>query len=323
MPSTRNQMIDFIQRGNIEPEHVDAALAVSGIRPSPKSWRQFLERLSVVLGGLSLAFALMFLVAYNWGSIGRFEKFGLVQLSIVLAIGGYWKLGADTLSAKISLLVGSILIGVLLALYGQTYQTGVDPWQLFFSWALLLLPWALLGRFAALWVVWLLLINLSLVLYHQPIHRGVWFPFELEVDSLWILFIFNSFALLIWELAAGYFRWLSARWPTRLLAVMSGVLITWLVVMAIFDDSDAHSPGVLVWLIWVPVIYFTYRTLQPDLFMLAGMCLSGITIIVSVLLWLTVDGLEEGGFLLIAITLIGLGSGATLWLKGIHRGWQS
>jgi len=34
-------------------------------------------------------------------------------------------------------MVSTILVGVLLALVGQTYQTGADTWQLFFYWAIL------------------------------------------------------------------------------------------------------------------------------------------------------------------------------------------
>jgi len=323
MPSPRNQIIHLIQQGFIKPDQVDEALAVSELRPSSNNWHAFIDRVLLLLGGLSLAFALMFFVAYNWSDIGKFAKFALVQIAIVIAIGCYWKLGVDKLSAKVSLLVGSILIGVLLALYGQTYQTGADPWQLFFSWALLILPWALLGRFSAIWFVWLLLVNLSLVLYHQTISSSLWFLFDAETGLLWLLFSFNTTALVVWELSSKHCQWLSARWAVRILATVSGTTISWLVILAIFESSRNGFSSILVWLAWMPLFYFSYRKLRADLFMLAGMCLSGILIIVSLLAYAIIDSFEAGGFLLIAIALIGLGSGATIWLKGIHREWQS
>lgn len=323
MPATRNQIIRLIQQGFIKPDQVDDALVVSELRPNENSWHTFIDRALLLLGGLSLAFALMFFVAYNWSDIGKFAQFGLVQIAIVIAIGCYWKLGVDKLSAKVSLLVGSILIGVLLALYGQTYQTGADPWQLFFSWALLILPWALLGRFSAIWLVWLLLGNLTLALYHQTIRSALWLMFDSETGLLWLLFLFNTIALIVWELSSRYFEWLSTRWVVRILATASGTSITWLVIMAIFESGSIGFTRILVWLAWMPLFYFSYRKLRPDLFMLAGMCLSGILIIVSLLARTIIDSFEAGGFLLIAIVLIGMGSGATIWLKRIHREWQS
>ena len=323
MSSTRHQIIHLIQHGFIQPESVDEALAVSGLTPGSNNWHRFIDRALLLLGGLSLAFALMFFVAYNWNDIGKFAKFGLVQIAIIIAIGCYWKLGGEKLSAKVSLLVGAILVGVLLALFGQTYQTGADPWQLFFYWALLILPWALLGRYSAIWLVWLLLVNLSLVLYHQSIRNALWFLFDAETGLLWLQFAFNTIALVIWELSIRYCQWLSTRWVVRILATASGTSLTWLVITTIFESGNNSFVSILVWLAWMPSMYFVYRKLRQDLFMLAGMCLSGILITVSFLSNAMLQGFDAGGFLVVAMALIGLGSGATIWLKGIHREWQS
>ena len=65
------------------------------------------------------------------------------------------------------LLSAMILVGGLMALFGQTYQTGADPWQLFFNWALLVFPWVLISRFHVMWLVWLGLLNLSVHQYFQ------------------------------------------------------------------------------------------------------------------------------------------------------------
>lgn len=322
MSSTRHQVIRFIQQDLIKPEKIDSALIESGLRPNSNNWHTFIDRTLLMLGGLSLAFSLMFFVAYNWNDIGKYAKFGLVQIAIIVAIGCYWKLGADKLSAKVSLLVGSILVGVLLALYGQTYQTGADPWQLFFSWALLLIPWALLGRFPAIWVIWLLLINLSLLLYHQTVRNVFWLLFDSEVLLLWQLFIFNGLALVVWEYLSSRIEWLSARWAVRLLAIVSGSSITWLVILAIFESYGSDFVSILFWLCWMQALYFVYRKIKKDLFMLAGMCLSGIIIVVSFLSRTILDDFGAGGFLLVAIALIGMGSGATIWLKRVHQEWQ-
>jgi len=323
MFSARNELIDLIAQGAIPAQKIDESLAAAKVVPDGKAWILFIDHLLLWLGGLALAFAALFFVAYNWNDIGRFARFGMVEIFIVLAIVAYWKLGEHTVGGKVSLLAATIALGVLLALYGQTYQTGADPWQLFSTWALLMLPWALIGRFPAIWIVWIVLINLSIVLYHQAFRGVFWFMFSSDTAMLWLVFAFNTLALVIWEFLTGTWRWLAERWAIRLLAVGSGAPITWLVMHSIFRDGDGDAIPALVWAIALTALYFVYRKLRPDLFMLAGACLSGIVVVVSFLSRHMLDGGSSGSFLFLALLVIGLGTGAAVWLRNIHREWQS
>ena len=188
MPSPRNQIIEFVEQGAIPAEKIVDALTAAKVTPDGQAWRTFIDHLLLWLGGLALTFAAVFFVAYNWNDIGRFAKFGLVEVLIVLAIVVYWKLGEHEVAGKVSLLMATIFLGVLLALYGQTYQTGADAWQLFLTWAVLMLPWALIGRYAAIWMVWVVLINLSIVLYHQTCQGALWLVFDSGTSMLWLVF---------------------------------------------------------------------------------------------------------------------------------------
>ncbi|MDH5356670.1 MAG: DUF2157 domain-containing protein [Gammaproteobacteria bacterium] len=323
MFSVRSQIISLIQRGNIPAEKIDEALTITGINPDAKSWRLFIDQLLLWLGGLSLAFAAIFFIAYNWSELGRFAKFGLVQALIVIATTAYWKLGTENPAAKLSLLVACIFLGVLLALYGQTYQTGADPWQLFFSWAILILPWALLGRFTVIWVLWLVLLNLAIFLYYQTFRSFFWLMFDSEIELLWLFFGINTCSLLIWELIAKFQTWLSTNWAERLLATASGVSITWIAIHSMFSRGDTNFVGILVWIAWLVSLYFYYRKIKPELFMLAGLCTSAITIVITFLAHKLLDDGNPGGFLFIALLLIGMGTAATFWLRNIHRELQS
>jgi uncharacterized membrane protein len=324
MTSARNQVIEYIEQGSIPAERIAEALAAAKITPDRLAWRAFIDHLLLWLGGLALAFAAMFFVAYNWSDIGRFARFGLAEIPMVLAIAAYWKFGGHTVAGKVSLLTATIFLGVLLALYGQTYQTGADPWQLFFNWALLMLPWALIGQFPAMWIVWVMLINLSIVLYHQAFQGVFWAMLGSDTGMLWLVFFFNTFALAAWEFLARTWAWLSERWAVRLLAVGSGVPITWLVLYAIFNEfGNVNLLAPAAWAIWLALLYFIYRNIKPDLFMLAGGCLSGIVVLVSFLARHMLEGDSAGGFLLLALVVIGLGAGAAIWLRSVHRAWQS
>ena len=323
MTSHRSQIIEFIEQGIISAEKIGDALITAKITPNGKSWRTFIDNLLLWFGGLALSFAAMFFIAYNWKEIGYFAKFGMVEGFIVLAIIVYCKLAENTIAGKVSLLAATISLGVLLALYGQIYQTGADPWQLFFKWALLMLPWAVIGRFPAIWIVWVALINVSIIMYYRTF-RGVFgLVFGTESGMLWLTFLFNTITFITWQLLATTWHWLSERWAVRLLAVGSGVPLNWLVLSLIFGHQDVNGFPLLVWTLWLFAMYFIYRKVKLDLFMLVMCCLSSITVVVSFLGKHLLRSGKPVTFLFLALIVIGMGSGAAFWLKHVHQERQS
>jgi len=294
-----------------------AALGIAGVLPTPQDWRRFLDRLLLWSGALALAGAVVFFIAYNWAELGRFARFALVETAIVLAVLGYWRLGVDRPAGQASLLVAAILLGVLLALFGQTYQTGADNWELFAWWAALIAPWVLLGRFAVLWLLWIVVANLAIGLYFQvfPSLLGIALASERQ---LWALWGFNTTALLAWELAAPRVNWLRARWPARLIALTSGVGITLLGLHAIFWRYDGRAAALLACVIWLAAAYATYRARRRDLFMLSGAGLAVIVLVAATLTRVLVGGrLDAASLLLIALVVIALAAALGAWIRRI------
>ncbi|MEL7893746.1 DUF2157 domain-containing protein [Vreelandella neptunia] len=319
MASTRRELISLIEQGVIPPEQVARALQASGLLPSPRAWALFIDRLLLWLGGLALAFAVLFFVAYNWAEMGRWLRFGVVQAAMVLAVGiAIWP-KASPMVQCVALTSATLLVGVLLALFGQVYQTGADPWQLFFTWALLALPWVWVARLELLWVLWLGLLNLAVGLYFRT-WGG---PFGVLTSSdaaLWGLFGLNTLALITWEWGARYRDW-PRQWAVRLLAVGSGVPITLLMIVSIVDVGLVWSPVLAIYPLWLMALYGIYRYWRPDLFMIAGGCVSALTVttllLARLLLW---EGdWQEGSLLLITIAVLAMGAGAVVWLKRLHR----
>jgi uncharacterized membrane protein len=320
--STRDQLISLIEQRAIPAHKLDDALATAQLFPDKKSWQGFIDKLLLLLGSLSIVFALLFFIAYNWQDIGRFAKFGLVQVFMLLALAAYWKWNLHPFAGKVALMVASIALGVLLALYGQTYQTGADPWQLFFNWCLLMLPWTLIARFPALWILWLTLLNLSCVLYYKTFN-GIFATYFSETELLWLLLAINTLAFICWEFLTPKLPWLNESWALRAIALGSGTPATWLALHSIF----AYNAGILPLLMWAAFIgglFFYYRKRKVDLFMLAGGCLSGIVVIVSLVAkGLSSNiGVDAGIFLLLAILVVGLSTGAAFWLGSVHKEQQ-
>jgi len=320
--SVRSQLIALIEQQTIPAEKVNDALRATKVMPSGQAWIAFINHLLVWLGGLALSFSILFFVAYNWQEIGRFTQFALVEVTIAMSVLAYWKLGTESVVAKVSLLSATILLGVLLALYGQTYQTGADTWQLFFTWSLLILPWVVVGKFAAIWVVWILLLNITMTLYQPKFNSLFWFVFSSETAMLWSLFLFNTLALVVWEFLSGRYCWLSVRWAARLLALASGTSITHLVVYSIFGFDDVSNLAVIVWSVWLAMLYFIYRKIKPDLFMLAGGCLTTVVVFVSFISEHMIKDGEPAIFLFVALMIIGMSTGIAMWLRSIHREWS-
>lgn len=321
--SNRSRIIELIEQGALPAAHLEKALAISKIRPDKTAWHDFIDKFLLLSGGLSLAAGIVFFFAYNWDEFGRFAKFTMAEVLLVLSVLVYWRLGSQSLSAKVALLVSSILLGVLLALYGQTYQTGADTWELFFYWAVLMLPWALTGRFVPIWLLWITLLNLALVLYHQTFRSTFAFIRVSESELLWWLFIFNTLVLLTWEFLASSREWLAKRWAIRMLGLASGISITQLVLAAIFHQDTASLFGVLAWFIWLATFFHLYRKVWPDLFMLAGLMLSFCVITLTFLARHMISGWNAGVFLLLAIIIIGMGSGISIWLKRLQSEMRS
>ena len=168
-------------------------------------------------------------------------------------------------------------------------------------------------------MLWLGLLNLAVGLYFRT-WGG---PFGVLTSSdaaLWGLFGLNTLALITWEWGARYRDW-PRQWAVRLLAVGSGMPITLLMIVSIVDVGLVWSPVLVIYSLWLAVLYSIYRYWRPDLFMIAGGCVSALTVttllLARLLLW---EGdWQEGSLLLITIAVLAMGAGAVVWLKRLHR----
>ncbi|MFC3153189.1 DUF2157 domain-containing protein [Litoribrevibacter euphylliae] len=314
----RAHLLEFVEESKIPKHKVDQAIQVSSLRADANTWFQFTDKLLLILGGLALSFALLFFIAYNWQELGRFAKFALIEVAVILGSVAFIARKSKDLVAKIALLCGAMSLGVLMAYYGQTYQTGADAWELFFNWALLITPWVLIARFSVLWLLWLGLFNLSLVLYHQTFGSLFWTLFRAN-DLLWLLFGFNLLAWCLWEYMQPKLSWLDDDWSRRVVATVTGFCITWLSIDAVIRPFGLT--GFWVWLVWCVGVMLFYQYKKKDLYMLAGGCLSAISVILATLIENVFEFDEAGSYLLTSVTMIGLGAGSAMWLRSVHSRW--
>lgn len=316
MSANRNHILDWAEQGRIRPDVLPAALRLAGVTPSPADWRRFADGLALWLGVIFLGAGVIFFLAYNWDALGRFAKFGMVEVLILAAIFACFKLRLDQLSGRAALLGATLLMGALLALVGQVYQTGADTYELFAVWALAVFPWVAVGRFGTLWLVWIGLLHLAVVFYYQVFGGLFGLIFSTE-RLLWALFILDSAALCVWEIAARRVAWLRERWSVRFLATASGALITWLAVWTIFDFERVGATAVPVYVAWLAAAYMVYRHWARDVFVLAGGALSAIVVVSAFLSKHMLERNSAGAFLFIGLVVIGMSAASAFWLRQV------
>jgi len=323
MSSDRDLLLEWVEHGQLPPGHLDAALRHSGVHPTPRQWVRFLDQLLLWSSVVLFAAAVVFFFAYNWEALGRYAKFALVEVPLIAAIAGAWKWGPERAAGKAALLLAAFLVGALLALVGQTYQTGADTFELFAAWALAILPWVLVGRMPALWLFWLLLVNVAITLYWQTFRGLLWIAFSDE-NMFWAAFALNTAALALWEGLALKLQWLNERWAIRFVAAASGTLVTILALMAIFESRRHGLAGLLAWCAWMAAAYAIYRGRIFDLFVLASGVLSAVVVLTSFFVEnLMKHGDNAGSFLFIGLVIIGLSGAGAWWLRSVAAERQS
>ncbi len=311
----RDALIELVRRGGVAREQRAQAARLAGVYPTLAQWRVFADRALLLLGVLAMAASLSFFIAYNWAELGRVGKFVLVQLALFAAVLAGLRLGPARLPGRVSLLAASILVGVMLALFGQTYQSGADPWQLFFVWAVLITPWVWVSRFALHGLLWLGLLNLALILAHdqsaglaQQILHG-------QTAVVVAIFCLNAGVLCVAESRLARSR-LAHRWVLRLVALAAGIAVTTLAIFALFDPRTA-SGWLVLWLAWCVLSWRGYYA--RDLFMLAGLCLSIGVVVTSWIGRFLLDDANALALFVMAMLIIAQGAAAAAWLRQRYR----
>lgn len=284
----------------LAPEQGQALAAVAQLGAEPPGLATWLARALLVLGGGLLGLGVILWVAANWPDLGRTTKFALLQGLIVLgAAGALWRPTARTGL----LLLAFLAQGGVLAFFGQTYQTGADPWQLFALWAALGLPLAAAAHNGALWLPFSLVVMTAIGLWVQA-HAGYSWGFSAEAASVhyvgWLLAaavvaVFSPLPALQRRLNAGAWTYRAS-----LLLALGQLCPTSL--MALFDsDSGPHyGAGLLI------AILYALCVAQRRIFDVFALCLAGLTLDILAIGGLTWLILDAHSYAVLSFLVLGL-----------------
>ncbi len=319
MSANRQQIRDWVASGHLDANQLEQALTITQSAPSATANLRFLSRVVLAFAVLLLCSGVIFFFAYNWDDLSRYSKFAIAQGALILSLLPLLRVNLQQPAGQAALFAASLLVGALLALVGQTYQSGADTYQLFLAWSVLIAPWVLLARIPALWLLLLALLNISLVLVLDNL--AIYSLFVPFTQPAWLLFALNASAAGLWMLSTQHLlatRLL--RWGERTISLYSLLLITFLAVESIYSSTDSAGLTLPIWTGFSTLWLYLYRIRQLDLVMLSALLMAAIILIVSLLAHALSDYLPfDSLFLLLALTVMGLSSAGAVWLKRLSQ----
>lgn len=229
-----------------------------------------LALLAAVLGGLGV----ILWIAANWDAMGRTAHFVLLQGFVLTMCAGAAMLPP---ARKALSLLALLSIGGLFAYFGQTYQTGADPWQLFALWGLLALPLCFGTRSDGLWAGWIIVAALAISRWDYAHASYSWGPADGNTGvhtSAW------GAALLVTLLLSPFAQRFTGAslWAYRASLTFSILFVALLTAAGLFDGKVAAY----YWLGLLLLVLATWALVTSRLYDLYGLSVAGLGLNIAV-----------------------------------------
>jgi uncharacterized membrane protein len=286
------------------------------VYPGTTAWTHFLRYVLLALGLGFLLAGIIFFFAYNWASLHRFAKMGIVGglllFSVIISLQGSLLLRIR----RWFLLAAMILTGTLLGVYGQIYQTGADEFDFFMAWTVFSLGWAIAARFPLLWLGFVGLLNISWLTWlsqRQP-----------ELPSLTGLFFSGTInGLAIWisvKLPARISNTNIPEWYLQALGITAVGFHTLAILNGIYNGGDVWSP----WL-------YALITIQWGLFFMLGIrrqsifwpSILGLAVIIVIAGALIKSSDGAGMYLLVSLIIAAGVAGLVAGIALLQKKWEN
>ncbi|MDQ7026394.1 MAG: DUF2157 domain-containing protein [Anaerolineae bacterium] len=312
----------------LPPQAWERSQEIAGHIPTTSEWMRFVYRLLMASGTIFLIAGIFFFFAFNWEDLPRLGRFAIIEGAVIIATVLAFILNIDTWGGRIALGAAAMLIGVTFAVVGQAYQTGADSYRLFMMWAIVITGWVLISRWNILWLIWLVLINITISLYWSQIVRG-------DASTLnFILIGLNVGFVLLWDglIKLDKFDFMQrGRWFLYLLMIPTLIHATYLMLDYIFGFGNSYvslegsTPFVYIGLMVILGAFYT--TLRRDLFILTLACVSILVVLIAGIGRILYESMFANVgdpflyFLFMGIITVGLTGGLAFGLRQLQKQW--
>ncbi len=307
--------IHILSRHSNWPEARVGELLKDKVYNSLHSWKMFLRLFFITLGVGFTTSGIIFFFAYNWVDLHKFVKIGLIEGLIVITTLVVLFSKFNPVVKHVLLTGSAVLVGALIAVFGQIYQTGANAYDFFLLWTVFVTLWVVVSDFAPLWLIWIILINTTLFLYAQQVA----FHWS-EVVVFTVHFMLNTLLLILFIGLSKRTSINIPNWFTNTIALGAVTFSTIGIAIGIFGDFQQS----FVLLNILAAIFYSlgiiYGYLTKNRFYLAIVALSLIIILSSLLVEIS-D--YEGMLLLISLFIIGSVTFVISNLMKIQKKWDN
>lgn len=316
MKNIQREDIKLISRHSNMTELEVERLLKENVYNDKEMWQKFLRLFFITLGVGFATAGIIFFFAYNWADLNKFTKIGMTQ-ALVIATTIVALLPKINQNIRNIILTGaSFLVGVLFAVFGQIYQTGANAYDFFLAWTLFIALWAVISNFAPLWLLFIVLINTTFILYTQQVAKD-WD----EIFIVTIIFCINAIAL-ISSLLLKNLKKISTIpiWFTHILALGCAVIATFGMIIVIFDNHEIFSLLFTILVVTTYALGIWHGLNSKSVFYLSIVSLSIISIITSLFINFSND---SGIFLLVSLFVIASVTVIIMTLINLQKKWKN
>lgn len=309
--------IQIISRHSNLTEETVAKTLKESVYNGKDAWQKFLRLFFMSLGVGFTVSGILFFFAYNWADLHKFTKIGLIQ-GVLITTTILTLLPQINKKIKNIILTGaSVLVGIQFAVFGQIYQTGANAYDLFLAWTIFVTLWVLVSNFAPLWLLYLVLINTTFILYSQQVAKD-WSVILICT----LLFVINLTFLVS---ATLFVKKKTTTWFLNIVALASISYATIGIVIGIIDEyqkyEETFSFPILILITSIAFVLGVWYGLKVKRGFYLSVIPFSLIIIISALL-LKISS-EEMMFLFVSLFII---AGVTLTIKNqidIQKKWTN
>jgi|GEM_PF-110037 len=331
LPATPRRLSTMFSDNQLPVSAWKPVQKLAGIVPTGDEWLRFSDLLMLSLGTIFLLVGIVMFFAFNWSDLSKWHRITIVECAVIISTVLAFVLKLEKWGGRFALLASSILMGVALAVISQEYQTGADSYRLFLVWLILISGWVLISRWNVMYLVWMVLLNLTISLYWEQV---IYSNFDTFVLTL--LFI-NAGFVFLWDGVALFtqFEFMKARrWFLYVFLAGAFIYATTLMVNFIWyaGQSYAYAPDVNIlhpisYLILLIATIVFYTTFRRDLLMLTFSALSLLVVVLSACTRFFYENFADYAdpilfFIIMTVITIALTTGMVNILRTLQKRWR-
>lgn len=283
---------------------------------SSENWKQFLKLLFISLGVVFSIAGIIFFFAYNWASLHKFIKIGLIEGLVIIATILAIVPKLNKLIKNLALTSAAMLVGVLFAVFGQIYQTGANAYDFFLGWTLFITIWVVISNFAPLWFIYLTLINTTLILYAEQVAQDWSF-----VYITLLLFILNTSFLVFFIFLAKKLNAIAVpTWFINSIALATVFIATIGVSVGIFGTHEVSFWLLVLATIIVYGLGVLHSLKSKSVFYISIIAFSLIVITTTLLIKIFND---DAAFLIVTLFIITSVTLVIKYLVDLQKKWRN